>query len=398
MAHAWLDVSSIVASPRTAAPLELECTRRALACGEFRFFRRDPQAGMHEVDASHMHQLLASLESAPPPARALTARQQVRRMIEQLPEPLRGPVLGFARRIAGVPVPAPAPSSADAMPSASPLAPGDVCLSWNPAAAPAGVRVIRPAEADPARCVQAAVVQVLQQQTGFEDRLQHLYTALLEPGDQCLDIGAHTGRHCIPMSHSVGPRGRVHAFEPNPAIAQRLRTRLAALAATNVQVHEMALSDEEGTAEFVVAVDLPEESGLKQRTIYNGPTRTERLTVNLNRLDSLGLAPPRFIKLDTEGAEFKVLQGARELLQGARPVVAFEFGEASYSAYGVDPHQVYRYLASLGYEVFSIHGEPLGEEAFAAASREQRYWDYVACQPAVSARVASVLRSFISAA
>lgn len=385
MANAWLDVSTVVAAPHAAPSLERECARRALACGEFRFFRLDHQAGIHEVDPTLIQQALAALEGSRPP---LTGRQQVRRMIEQLPRPLRGPVLNLARRVAGVPVPA---STAVASPL---FTPGDVCLSLRPGPRPDGVRVVQPPEDDAARCVQAAVVHALQQRAGFEDRLQHLYTALLQPGDACIDIGAHTGRHAIPLSHAVGPRGQVEAFEPNPAIAQRLRDRLARLEARNVRLHEMALSDEEGSAEFVVAVDLPEESGLKQRTVYNGPTRTGKLTVRLSRLDSLALGRPRFIKLDTEGAEFKVLLGARALLEGCRPVLAFEFGEASYGAYGVDPDEVHRYLASLGYEVFSIHGERLTQQQFSAASREQRYWDYVACERALSPRIASILQAF----
>jgi hypothetical protein len=160
-----------------------------------------------------------------------------------------------------------------------------------------------------------------------------------------------------------------------------------------VTVHELALSDESGTAEFVVAVDRPEESGLKER-VYNGPTRQEKVAVRLARLDSLALGTPCFIKLDTEGAEYKVLLGARDTIARSRPVVAFEFGEQSYSAYGVDPNDVFAYFDSLGYDVFSIHGERLQQAAFAEASHIQSYWDYVACDRAKSDAVAATLRSF----
>jgi FkbM family methyltransferase len=242
--------------------------------------------------------------------------------------------------------------------------------------------------------VQRALVVASQGGAGFEERLQHLYTSLLQVGDLCIDIGAHTGRHSLPMSRVVGTTGRVVAFEPNPAIAQRLRARLKLLSVGNVAVRETALSDEEGTAGFVIAVDLPEESGLRQRTIYNGPTRTETVTVQLARLDGLHLESPRFIKLDTEGAEYKVLVGARDTLARWRPVVAFEFGQASYAAYDVDPDDMFDYFASLDYEVFSILGDRLTKPQFAEASRVQRYWDYVACDRGASARIAAILQGF----
>jgi len=243
-----------------------------------------------------------------------------------------------------------------------------------------------------ARIARTALVAASQGRTGFEDRLQHLYMSMLKEGDFCIDIGAHTGRHALPMSCAVG-RGGVAAFEPNPPIAQRLRARLELLAVPNVTVHELALSDESGTAEFVVAVDRPEESGLKER-VYNGPTRQEKVAVRLAELDSLALGDPRFIKLDTEGAEYKVLLGARNTVARSRPVIAFEFGEQSYSAYGVDPNDVFAYFEALGYEVFSIYGERLDKATFAKASHLQDYWDYVACERARSGAVAAILKSF----
>jgi len=200
------------------------------------------------------------------------------------------------------------------------------------------------------------------------------------------------------MRCAVGPGGGVAAFEPNPAVAAQLRARLQALDLDEVQVYELALSDQQGRAQFVVALDRPQESGLRARSVYNGGTRTQEVEVHVARLDALGLPAPAFIKLDTEGAEYKVLQGARRTLAQVRPVVAFEFGESSYAAYGVEPGEVFDFFEAMGYALLGIRGDRLDRPAFIAASRRQDYWDYVACDAAQAARVEALLRAFPSRA
>lgn len=422
MAKVWVDVSSLIGAGPVGhtTPAQVECVRLALASepGHFAFSCLDGADGFRSVDPAELQAALERVGTTLPIAAApLPAdpglRERAKTMIGRLPASLQAPAMAFgragSRMLRGgdaADVAQPAPFVAPEVLRA-PFAADDVYLSFA-SSMQADRRVVEGSrqkprvyvlaadeERDtPAQIIRRALVTAYGGGSGFEERLQHLYTSVLQPGESCIDIGAHMGRHSLPMSLAVGANGRVDAFEPSPAIAQRLRTRLRLLSAANITVHETALSDEAGSAEFVIAVDLPEESGLKQRTTYNGPTRTEKVKVQLAPLDSLDFAHPRFIKLDTEGAEYKVLLGARRTIERCRPVVAFEFGQASYSAYDVNPDDVFDYFESLGYDVFSILGERLGKAAFAQASRLQHYWDYVACDRAIAPRVASVLQAF----
>ena len=428
MAKVWLEVSGLLDPACPVPAAQVECARIALASepGHFAFCEADGVAGFRETEPQSVLTALRALGQrvvTPPPA---GWRQRAKHLIGRLPEPLQAAAMAIGRagvryfQDGGPTVAAPAPVGD----LRAPFGAHDVCISFGMAPGPVGemlgvlrdrvhFQLLAPGrmpkgatpmerwareqlkdtrEASGARVARTALVAASQGRTGFEDRLQHLYMSLLKEGDFCIDIGAHTGRHALPMSCAVG-RGSVAAFEPNPPIAQRLRARLDLLSVANVTVHELALSDESGDAEFVVAVDRPEESGLKER-VYNGPTRQEKVAVRLAQLDSLALGEPRFIKLDTEGAEHKVLIGARDTVARARPVIAFEFGEHSYSAYDVDPNAVFTYFESLDYDVFSIHGERLHQAAFAKASQLQHYWDYVACDRAQSGAVAAILRSF----
>src|SRR6476661_6336196 len=93
----------------------------------------------------------------------------------------------------------------------------------------------------------------------FEMLLERFYLSVLHSGDVAVDVGAHSGRHTLPMLRAVAPRGRVSAFEPLPAAREELQRRVDNEPAANgrVTVHPFALSDHEGVEEFVVAVDLP---------------------------------------------------------------------------------------------------------------------------------------------
>lgn len=215
----------------------------------------------------------------------------------------------------------------------------------------------------------------------YEALLEKYYTGFLKPGDVCIDIGAHQGRHMYPMLDRVGRGGKILAFEPIPELAAKLEADVVkgGLEQT-VSVLQMALSDEAGTATFVVAVDALAYSGLRER-VYDVPTATREIKVVLSTLDEVvgdGLDSVDYVKIDAEGAEWSILQGARKTLARYRPVVTFEFGEASYQNYGVVPEEVHDFWRGLGYRVFDIRGRELDRESFALSAVRQEIWDYTA--------------------
>lgn len=219
-------------------------------------------------------------------------------------------------------------------------------------------------------------------QKDYERIVQEVYEALLGEGDVAVDVGAHTGRHTLPMARHVGPRGRVLAFEPLPScrrtLVQLLQSQAADLVGT-VSVHPQALSDTPGTSEFVVAVDDPGYSGLRERT-YDRPTRLERIPVAVETLDRLCLHLPglRFIKVDAEGAELHILRGATECIERFRPVVGFEFGARAIGGYDITPADMADFWVARGYLLLGITGERLSPAEFVRAAEQQDYWDYVA--------------------
>jgi FkbM family methyltransferase len=210
----------------------------------------------------------------------------------------------------------------------------------------------------------------------YEALIQRLYEELLLPGDVAFDVGAHLGRHTLPMAECVGPGGRVVAFEPLPDCLASLRKEAEP---RRVEIHNCALGASAGPAEFVVAVDLPPSSGLRER-IYDRPTRLERLPVRVRTLDEMTAALPalRLIKIDVEGGELDVLRGGRRTLRRLRPVVVFEFGLRATGNYDATPAALCTLLAEEGYHLYGIDGPRLDVVGFTRSATEQSIHDYVA--------------------
>jgi len=151
-----------------------------------------------------------------------------------------------------------------------------------------------------------------------DDRhLKAILAARLTPRSSCIDVGAFQGKFISEMVR-LAPEGRHLAFEPIPSLAAVLRAQLP-----SVELQEVALSDQPGTAEFGVVRGSMGLSGFSPSVSTSEDT--ERITVEVRTLDEfIGDTPFSVLKIDVEGGEIGVFRGATRLLQTARPLIAFE--------------------------------------------------------------------------
>lgn len=163
----------------------------------------------------------------------------------------------------------------------------------------------------------------------LDRKLSRLVGRIVREGDTVLDIGANLGAVALPLSALVGPTGSVHAFEPNPAMADLLAQSLERNKATNVQLHRVALGGEPGT----LPLHIP-EANAGMGTLKPGDGRFgRRVDVEVKRLDDVieeaGIGPVRLVKIDVEGFEAEVFSGARRWLGSTPPdAIVFEFNDA----------------------------------------------------------------------
>jgi FkbM family methyltransferase len=128
-----------------------------------------------------------------------------------------------------------------------------------------------------------------------------------------------------------------------------LRAKLPA----NVAVHALAIADRNGEMEFQHVVSNAGYSGLRRRTYPSAEEEVRPIRVRVSRLDDALPADLSVtaMKVDVEGAELQVFQGARRILGTLRPWVLFEHGRGAADCYGTSPEMVYDLLAEHGYRI-----------------------------------------------
>jgi FkbM family methyltransferase len=178
--------------------------------------------------------------------------------------------------------------------------------------------------------------------------------AALRPGYVAIDIGASLGEWTVPLSRAVGPTGRVLAVEPAPRSALALEATLAANALHQAQVARCAISDHDGCAEFALPVVTSAQTDTGTARIGAPGAGHQLLNVRLRTLDSLvgeqALERIDLIKVDVEGHERQVLDGAAVTLERCRPTLVIETG---HEAEG-DRTAIHDRLCRLGYRILGI--------------------------------------------
>lgn len=153
-------------------------------------------------------------------------------------------------------------------------------------------------------------------------RETELLTQVLRPGAVVVEAGANIGAQTVPIARACAP-GRLYAFEPQQPVFQAMCANLAANGITNVTARPEALGATEGRARMP-AIDYGRAQNFGSVGVLPEGSPMPGHDVRVSTIDGLELAACRLIKIDVEGFEIEVLQGAAETLRRCRPVLYVE--------------------------------------------------------------------------
>jgi FkbM family methyltransferase len=205
-----------------------------------------------------------------------------------------------------------------------------------------GVRIVVP---DSLNLITPYVLY--EQQDWFEEELVFL-RRILRPGQNVIDIGANYGVYALSIANVVGPTGRVWAFEPSSTTAAFLAQGIAANQFSQVVLETSAVSSKCGQAQLTLN-DNSELNALTQERPLTGSFETVNvvsLDECLRRYDWRDIA---LIKIDAEGEETHILEGARDFLTRLSPLILYEVKA------GADLHlELVGKFADCGYRSFRL--------------------------------------------
>ncbi len=197
-------------------------------------------------------------------------------------------------------------------------------------------------------------------------RLRQLVDADLErlrpymvDGTTLIDIGAHAGSWTVPMSQEAGESGHVVAIEALPYYAASLRSLRRLLRLSNTRIINVAVGSEPGQADLV----WKDASGASLTGMIHlaavDEVNAEPISVTVCRLDDLlrhlgSTQTVSFIKIDVEGAELSVLEGAESTIQTHLPVVYLEAEERWLSRYGRSLADIWAFFGLHQYSLYVL--------------------------------------------
>jgi FkbM family methyltransferase len=155
-----------------------------------------------------------------------------------------------------------------------------------------------------------------------------LFAQLLAPGDVAIDVGANIGAHTLQFARLVGPTGQIYAIEPQRVIHQVLCANMVLNEQFNVVALHAAAGAQPGSLR-VPTLNFARESN------FGGYALTDAAageSVPVITLDSLDLRALKLLKIDVEGMEYSVLEGARQQIAKHRPFIYAENDRKANSA------------------------------------------------------------------
>ena len=182
--------------------------------------------------------------------------------------------------------------------------------------------------------------------------------AILAPGMVFIDAGANDGLYTLFAARRVGPEGMVLAFEPSAREFSRLEQNVDLNELKNVKRLRVALADHNGEQDLAVAGYEHEGQNTLGAFAYSGVELFRKERVPTRRLDDVvqeeKLSRIDIIKIDVEGAECRVIEGGREVINRFRPIVLFEAFDSALRKQSSSRNALLALVSSLQYELFTF--------------------------------------------
>jgi len=188
-----------------------------------------------------------------------------------------------------------------------------------------------------------------------EPGVEKILNENLSEGETFVDIGAYIGYYSILARNIVGEQGKVISFEPNPESYKMLKKNITLNGYENIIAENIALSDEEGFLKLFIGKYTDDSSSLFLAEEVNEGRYVMVKTMTFDRYCEDQEIGPSFIKIDAEGAEYKILRGMQKVIAVHHPKLMFEVHSRHLEIQGIFLHSLFDFLKEKEYEIQLIN-------------------------------------------
>lgn len=175
----------------------------------------------------------------------------------------------------------------------------------------------------------------------------------IKKGDVVVDIGANIGYFTLIFARLVGDGGKVYAFEPDPVNFALLKKNVEINGYKNVVLIQKAVSNYDGVLKLYLSDKNPQDHRIYDW--HDGRKFVEAQAVRLDEYFKNYAGKIDFIKIDTQGVEGAVIEGAMAILQNNRDVkMVMEFWPRGESIFGTIPEEHLKSIVGLGFKLYDI--------------------------------------------
>ncbi len=196
-------------------------------------------------------------------------------------------------------------------------------------------------------------------------------------GGNMIDVGAHVGE-VTDLFIKYSPNGEHHIFEPLPDHYKSLTAKYRNK--SKISIHNIALSDKKGNVSFHANLTHPAYSGIRRREYPSEQDEISVISVPSDTLDNLllhdyNVQSCALIKIDVEGAELGVLQGAKHIIKSMKPIIVFEHGLGASDYYNTTPNEIFELLEGLNMRISTMaHWLKNQSHQFSSAAFSEQFY------------------------
>lgn len=187
----------------------------------------------------------------------------------------------------------------------------------------------------------------------YEPAIEKVVNDMLKAGDVFVDVGANVGYFSLMAADIVGSTGQVISIEPNIALCQLVRASARRNRFGHWNVVPAGVGDSTGLAKLQIQQSsgvsfIGDTSGKRDRVV--DVQMTPILTLDDIIAELSPDTPPKLVKVDVEGLELRVLEGARACLQGRKTHFVVEHSARNQARFGISATEVAEFMAQFGYQ------------------------------------------------